>query len=90
MCNMDIDKMVELGEEGKFEELEAIRESMYQEFIESVTDVDQKRKLQGLHFKVKNVKATCKGPNEAMYKSYSMMLESFLELNERLKQLKGL
>lgn len=38
---MDIDKLVELGKQGKLDELELERDNMYEEFISTVTDPEQ-------------------------------------------------
>jgi len=91
---VDIDKLIQLGKDGKFEELENERERLFQELMSTLPDdypEDKIKKLEGLHFTTKNVRYQCGGNKiEAMHKSYDLMIESFEELNHLWQKLRQL
>jgi hypothetical protein len=68
------------------EEITSLRQKLVSEFLESVTDEDQRRKLEGLQFKIEMEIRKCKTPMESCLKLSSMMQDSFLELREVLNE----
>lgn len=87
---MNIQEMIELGKQGRFDELEEQRERMYQELMDNVTNEETKRKLAGLHFQVKNIRYKYKNPLVAAIKVNELMMQSLGELNQSLSQFRGL
>lgn len=85
---MNIEHMIQLGKQKDFDKLEEIREQLYQELINKISDPEQKRKIEGLHFKAKNIRYRYKNPLMAAIKANELMLQSLGELNKTLGGLK--
>lgn len=81
---MSVDELIKLGIAGDTEALERERERMFNEFIITVDDADRRRRLEGLHFRMKNIRYKYKNPLAACIASYEIMMNSFNELNQML------
>lgn len=86
---MNIDELIQLGKEGKPDEIEAERERLFQEVIATVENPEQRCKLEGLHFQLRNIRYKYKDPYMAALKANELMMGVLLELNEELHKLAG-
>ena len=76
------DDLVNLSEE----ELEKVRQKHIKEIIDSADNEDQRRKLQGLQFKIDMIRRKHKNPMGACIEISKMMHDSFLQLRDALKE----
>lgn len=84
---MDIDRLFAIAKDGNPETLEAERDRLFEEFIQTIPP-DKQLKLRQLQFKLKNLRYKYKDPLVCASKMYGMMLDSLNELNETIKPFK--
>lgn len=83
---MDILKQIELTKDPN--EAESLRQELLKEFFDSIEDDTMRLRMQQYQFRIDGILRKYKDPVARMNKIGAMMMESFYELNELLKEIK--
>lgn len=82
---VNIDHLIQLGKEGRLDELEKIRKEAFESLLAQVTDEDQRRRLCATHWKCQTLQHKYKNPAMAAAMAFEMMMESLAQLRDALK-----